>query len=156
MPPWISYSSYVPDANVVFVREQRWDTYYRNDPKKYGLSKPRWFQSIYLKRILIQLWDKMSVRTYQAFLCLLPWWSAAMRSCYRKSCDFDCGKQVTAKAITKSPREIFCRSRGRLFIDLMKLKKYASFALSGRNLWVHTYGREWARFDFLETTYVNC
>ena len=29
----------IVDANVVFVREQRRDTYYRNDPKKYGLSK---------------------------------------------------------------------------------------------------------------------
>ena len=26
-------------TNVVFVREQRRDTYYRNDPKKYGLEK---------------------------------------------------------------------------------------------------------------------
>ena len=26
-------------ANVVYVREQRRDTYYRNDPKKYGLNE---------------------------------------------------------------------------------------------------------------------
>ena len=45
---------------VAFVREQRRDAYYRNDPSKYGLGFERNFRKAFITTTRLHMWDSPS------------------------------------------------------------------------------------------------